>query len=184
MFLSITGLVVTIVVVVVEMMVVVEGMVVVVVVVWWSCHSASYSVTIVVLVMGDGGRGGGGYGSGCGGVENTNSHVMSFSLPGLVMTIVEVILHREMSLNLPDGHFHLFIFSESKFYAISNSENHFQIRGLVAELHVLEYSRTTFCTFEKALSVEDSYVETIGWDLKIMFLTMKHGKVGYFHVTD
>ena len=36
-----------------------------------------------------------------------------------------------------------------------------------------------------ALNVEDFYVKTIEWGLKkIMFLTMKHGKVVYFHVTD
>ena len=43
----------------------------------------------------------------------------------------------------------MFIFSESKFYAIYNGENHFQIRGLVAKLHVFEYGGTTFGTFEK-----------------------------------
>ena len=50
---------------------------------------------------------------------------------------------------MPDGHFHVFIFSENKFYAIYNSENHFQIRELVAELHAFEYGGTTFGTFEK-----------------------------------
>ena len=35
-----------------------------------------------------------------------------------------------------------------------------------------------------ALNIEDFYVKAIGWGLTIMFLTMKHGKVGYFHVTD
>ena len=67
---------------------------------------------------------------------------------------------------MPDGHFHgvFFIFSESKFYAIYNGENHFQIRGLVAELHVFEYGGTTFGTFGKTcLNVEDFYVKTIGW---------------------
>ena len=35
------------------------------------------------------------------------------------------------------------------------------------------------------LNVEDFYVKTIGYGLKkIMFLKTKHGKVGYFHVTD
>ena len=52
-------------------------------------------------------------------------------------------LHHEMSRNVPDGHFHVLIFSESKFYAIYNGENHFQIRRLVAELHVFEYDGTT-----------------------------------------
>ena len=46
---------------------------------------------------------------------------------------------------MPDGHFHVFKFSESKYYAIYNGENHFKIRGLVAELHVFEYGGT----FEK-----------------------------------
>ena len=35
-----------------------------------------------------------------------------------------------------------------------------------------------------ALNVEYFYVKTIMWGYEIMFLTMKHGKVGYFHVTD
>ena len=64
---------------------------------------------------------------------------------------------------MPDGHF-VFIFSERKFYAIYNGENHFQIRGLVAELHVFEYGSMTFGTFEQTcLNVEDLYVKTIGW---------------------
>ena len=68
---------------------------------------------------------------------------------------------------MPDGHFHV-IFSESKFYAIYSGENHFQIRGLVAELHVVEYGGTTFGTLKNKktkldLNVEDFYVKTIGW---------------------
>ena len=58
-------------------------------------------------------------------------------------------LNHEMSCNVPDGHFHVFIFSESNFYAIYNCENYFQIRVLEAELHVFEYCRTTIGTFEK-----------------------------------
>ena len=50
---------------------------------------------------------------------------------------------------MPGGHFNVFIFSKNTFYAIYNGENHFQIRGLVAELHVFEYGGTTFSTFEK-----------------------------------
>ena len=46
-----------------------------------------------------------------------------------------VTLHHEMSRNVPDGHFHVFIFSKSKFSAIYNGENDFQIRELVADLH-------------------------------------------------
>ena len=60
-----------------------------------------------------------------------------------------VTLHHEMSRNVPDGHFHVFIFSESKFCAIYNGENHFQIRGLVAKLHVFEYGGMTFGTLGK-----------------------------------
>ena len=60
-----------------------------------------------------------------------------------------VTLHHEMSRNVPDGRFYVFIFSESKFYAIYNGEIHFQIRGLVAELHVFEYDGKTFGTFGK-----------------------------------
>ena len=59
-----------------------------------------------------------------------------------------VTLHHEMSRNVPDGHFHVFTFSGSKFYAIYNDENHFQIRELVAELQVFEYGVTTLSTFE------------------------------------
>ena len=58
-------------------------------------------------------------------------------------------LQHKMSLNVPGGHFHVFIFTESKFYAIYNDENHFQIRELDAELHVFEYGGTTYCTFKK-----------------------------------
>ena len=50
---------------------------------------------------------------------------------------------------MPGGHFHVFIVSESKFYAIQTGENHFQSKGLVAELHVFECGGTTFGTFEK-----------------------------------
>ena len=60
--------------------------------------------------------------------------------------------------NVPDRHFHVFKFSESKFYAIYNGENHFQIRRLVAELHVFEYGGTTFCSFEKIGNLNPIYV--------------------------
>ena len=66
-----------------------------------------------------------------------------------------VTLHHEMSRNVPDGHFQVFIFSESfrnsesTFYAFYNGENHFQIRGLVAELHVFEYGGMALNTFGK-----------------------------------
>ena len=56
-----------------------------------------------------------------------------------------VTLHHEMSRNVPTGHFYVFIFSESKFYAIYNDENHFQIRELV--VHVFEYGGMIFGTF-------------------------------------
>ena len=59
-----------------------------------------------------------------------------------------VTLYHEMSRNVQDGHFHVFIFSESKFYPFYNGESHFQIR-LAAELHVFEYGGTTFGTFGK-----------------------------------
>ena len=54
-----------------------------------------------------------------------------------------------MSRNVPDSHFHVFVFSESKFYAVYNGEKRFQIRGLVAELYVFEHGGTTFSTVEK-----------------------------------
>ena len=53
---------------------------------------------------------------------------------------------------MPDGHFHVGFFlkfSESKCYAMYNDENHFQIRELVAELHVSEYGGMAFGTFGK-----------------------------------
>ena len=56
-----------------------------------------------------------------------------------------------MSHNVPDGHFQVFIFSDSKFYAIYNGENHFQIGRLVAELHVFENGGTTIGIFGKNL---------------------------------
>ena len=62
---------------------------------------------------------------------------------------VYVTLHHKMSRNVPDSHFHVFIFSKSKFYAFYKGETHFQIRGLVAELHVFEYGGTTFGSFGK-----------------------------------
>ena len=59
-----------------------------------------------------------------------------------------VTLHHEKNRNVSGGHFYV-IFSESKFYALYNGENHFQISELVAELYVFEYGGTTFGTFEK-----------------------------------
>ena len=56
------------------------------------------------------------------------------------------------SLNVPHGYLRVFIFSKSNFYAIYNGENHFQIRGLAAELHVFELLR------KLALNVEDNRV--------------------------
>ena len=58
-------------------------------------------------------------------------------------------LYHEMSRNVPDGHFHVFIFSVSKFFAMYNGESHFQIRERVAELYVFEHGSTTFGTFGK-----------------------------------
>ena len=55
------------------------------------------------------------------------------------------------------------IFSESKFYALFSGENHFQIRELVAELHVFlnMVVRYTELLRKLALNVEDVYVETV-----------------------
>ena len=70
---------------------------------------------------------------------------------------------------MPNGHFHV-IFSESKFYAIYNGENHFQISGLVAVIYVFEYGVRHSALWGKlALIVEDVYVKTIGWILKSCF---------------
>ena len=67
---------------------------------------------------------------------------------------------------MPDGHFHVFIFSEKKFYAIYNGENHFQIRGLVAEPHFFlnKVVRHSALLRKLASNAEDCYVNTIGWD--------------------
>ena len=54
-----------------------------------------------------------------------------------------------MSRNVPDGHFHVVIFTESKFCTIHIGETHFQIRELMVELHVFEYGGTTFGPFGK-----------------------------------
>ena len=51
---------------------------------------------------------------------------------------------------MPEGHFHVLIFSENKLYAFYNGENHFQIRELAAELHVFEYGGTTLGPFGKS----------------------------------
>ena len=77
---------------------------------------------------------------------------------------IYVTLHHEMSHNVPDDHFHVFIFSESKFYAIYNGETHFQIGGLVAKLHVDRQLMHPLELLRKlALNVEDFYLNTIGW---------------------
>ena len=70
--------------------------------------------------------------------------LLIFDIYELVEQIVT--LHQEMSLDVQDGYFHVFKFSESKFYALYNGEKHFQIRGLVA---VFEYDGTTYCTLKK-----------------------------------
>ena len=41
---------------------------------------------------------------------------------GRLISKLFVTLHQEMSRNVPDGHFHVFIFSESIFYAIYNGQ--------------------------------------------------------------
>ena len=62
---------------------------------------------------------------------------------------------------MPDGQF-MFIFSESKSYVLYNGENHFQIRELVAELHVFEYGGMTMALLRKlVLNAEDFYVKTL-----------------------
>ena len=63
--------------------------------------------------------------------------------------MITVTLHNEMSRNVPDNHFRDLRFSESKFYAIYNGDDNFQIMGLVAELHVFEHGGTTFSNFGK-----------------------------------
>ena len=92
------------------------------------------------------------------------TQIMLLLLLLIVNIILYVTFHHKMSRNVPHGHFHVFIFSESKFYAIYNGENHFQIRGLVAELHVFDMLVRHSALLRKlALNVEDFYVKTIGW---------------------
>ena len=72
----------------------------------------------------------------------------------------------------------MFTLSETKFFAIYNVENHFQIRGLVAELHVflnmvVQYSALLT---KLDLNVEDFYVKTIG----IIFFDHETRKSGLF----
>ena len=83
------------------------------------------------------------------GLEWAVSRFDPFQGRDLVSDWLNVTLHHEMSCNVPNGYFHVFIISESKLYAIYNGENHFQIRGLVAELHAFDHGGTTFGTFEK-----------------------------------
>ena len=69
-----------------------------------------------------------------------------------------------MNRNVPDGHFHVFMFSESKFYVIYNGENHFQIRGLATELQFFNMVVQHLALLGKlALDVEDFSFKTIGW---------------------
>ena len=65
---------------------------------------------------------------------NEEAHIIVYA----DLSLRYVTLHHEMSRNVPVGHFHVFIFSDSKFYALYNGENHFQTRELVARLHVFE----------------------------------------------
>ena len=87
--------------------------------------------------------------------SKANVSCQHFVLLGLSLIVfffspsIFVTLHHEMSRNVPDGHFHVFIFSAIKFYAVYNGENHFQIRGIVVELHAFEYGGTTVGTFGK-----------------------------------
>ena len=82
-------------------------------------------------------------------VQRADEGCRSIPLHSKTSSCSYVSLHHEMNRNVPDGHFHVLILSESKFYAIYNGENHFQIRGLVAELHVFKYHSMTFDTFRK-----------------------------------
>ena len=51
--------------------------------------------------------------------------------------------------NGPDSHYHVFMLSESKFYAIYNGEKTFSNHRTRGQLHVFEYGGTTFGTFGK-----------------------------------
>ena len=60
--------------------------------------------------------------------------------------------------------FMFFIFSENKFYAFHNGENHFPIRGLVIEIRVLNMVVRHLALLRKlALNVDACYVKAIGW---------------------
>ena len=64
---------------------------------------------------------------------------------------------------MPDGHFHVFIFSESKFYAvvktIFKSEDKWP-----SYMFLNMVVRHSALLGKLALNVEDFYVKTIGWD--------------------
>ena len=56
-------------------------------------------------------------------------------------------------------------FLKSRFYALYNGENHYQIRELMAKLYVFEYGlnmvvRHTTLSRKLALDIEDFYVKT------------------------
>ena len=70
---------------------------------------------------------------------------------------------------MSDGYFLLsFMYSERKFYAIYIGESHFEIRELMAELHVVVFFLINmvvpYCALwgKHGLDVEDFYVKTIG----------------------
>ena len=70
---------------------------------------------------------------------------------------------------MQDGHFHVFIFSESKFYAIYNGENHFQIRGLVAKMFLNMVVRHSALLKKLALNVKTSMLKQLGGVKKSCF---------------
>ena len=78
-------------------------------------------------------------------------------------TVVNLTLHHEMRRNVPNGHFHVFIFSESKFYAIYNGENHFKSEDeRPNNMFFNMVVRHSVLLGKHALNVEDFYVKTIG----------------------
>ena len=99
--------------------------------------------------------------------------------------LLYVTLHHEMSRNVPDGHFHVLYFLKVNFMLFTMVKSIFKSEYKWPNYAFLNIVVRHLALLRKlALNVEDFCVKTIGWGYKIMFWTIKYGKVGYFHVTD
>ena len=80
-------------------------------------------------------------------------HMEKRSRNTLIIIIIIIII-----INVPDGHFHVFIFSEGKFYAIYKSEDWWP-----SYMFLNMVVRHSALLRKLALNVEDFYVKAIGW---------------------